>query len=115
MEVAQERNYDFVNKVLTKEPIDNNINEFFVKRDEEEDTMVNALIDKFIHYYRYHGNKTVIFYRDRYGDARRANNKKSYNQLAIERLRKLAGELSSARIKAWSRHSMISTCCGLIY
>lgn len=88
MEVAQERNYDFVNKVLTKEPIDNNINEFFVKRDEEEDTMVNALIDKFIHYYRYHGNKTVIFYRDRYGDARRANNKKSYNQLAIERLEK---------------------------
>lgn len=88
MEVAQERNYDFVNKVLTNEPVDNNINEFFVKRDEEEDTMVNALIDKFLNYYRYHVRKTVVYYRDRYGDARRANNKKTYNQIAIERLEK---------------------------
>lgn len=88
MEVAQERNFDFVTKSLTQEPIDNNINEFFVKRDEEEDTMVNALMDKFIHYYRFHQRKEVIFFRDRYGDARRANNRKSYNQLAIERLEK---------------------------
>ena len=86
LEVAQERNYDFVTKLLTREPVDNNINEFFVKRDEEDDTMVNALMDKFCHYYRNHINKHLHYYRDRYGDARRANNKKSYNELAIERL-----------------------------
>lgn len=86
LEVGQERNYDFVTKELTREPVDNNINEFFVKRDEEEDIMVNALIDKFCHYYRHHINKTVHYYRDRYGDARRANAKKSYNEMAIERL-----------------------------
>ena len=78
LEVAQERNYDFVTKMLTREPVDNNINEFFVKRDEEDDTMVNALMDKFCHYYRNHINKHLHYYRDRYGDARRANNKKSY-------------------------------------
>lgn len=88
LEVAQERNYDFVTKMLTREPVDNNINEFFVKRDEEDDTMVNALMDKFCHYYRNHINKHLHYYRDRYGDARRANNKKSYNELAIERLEK---------------------------
>lgn len=88
LEVGQERNYDFVTKLLTREPVDNNINEFFVKRDEEDDTMVNALMDKFCHYYRNHINKHVHYYRDRYGDARRANNKKSYNELAVERLEK---------------------------
>ncbi len=86
LEVAQERNYDFVTRQLTSDSIDNNINEFFVKRDDEEDTMVNALMDKFCHYYRNHLNKHVHYYRDRYGDARRANAKKSYNQLAVERL-----------------------------
>ena len=50
--------------------------------------MVNALMDKFCHYYRNHINKHLHYYRDRYGDARRANNKKSYNELAIERLEK---------------------------
>ncbi len=88
MEVAQERNYDFVQKLLTRDTFDNNINEFFVKRDEEDDTMINALVDKFTHYYRYHVRKEVIVYRDKYGDARRANNKKTYNQIAIERLEK---------------------------
>lgn len=86
MEVAQERNYDFVTKLLSKTSIDNNINEFFVKRDEEEDTMINALIDKFCHYYRYHAKKHVVYHRDKYGDAHRANNKKTYNEIAVDRL-----------------------------
>lgn len=86
MEVAQERNYDFVTKLLSPDPIDNNINEFFVKRDEENDTMINALIDKFCHYYRNHGKRHVVFYRDKYGDAHRANNKKTYNEIAVDRL-----------------------------
>lgn len=87
MEVAQERNYDFRTHTLSARPIDNNINEFFVKRDNVPDTMINALIDEFCNYYRNHVNKRVIFYRDRYGDARRANSKKSYNELAIDRLK----------------------------
>lgn len=86
MEVAQERNFDFVTKMLTEQPVDNNINEFFVKPDDSDDTMVNSLIDKFCDFYRYHINKTVHFYRDKYGDARRANSKKTYNEIAIQRL-----------------------------
>ena len=87
MEVAQPSHFDWANMQLSPDRIvDNTINEFFVKRDEENDTEVNALVDKFCHYYRYHANKQVDFYRDRYGDARRANSKKTYNQTAIERL-----------------------------
>lgn len=88
MEVAQSRSFDFVTKQLSKDPIDNNINEFFVKRDEEDDIMINALIDKFCNYYQHHINKTAIYYRDKYGDAHRANNKKTYNQIAVERMEK---------------------------
>lgn len=86
LEVAQPSHFDFSTKTLYQTRIvDNTINEFFVKRTEESDTEVNALVDKFCHYYRYHVNKTVHFYRDRYGDARRANSKKTYNESAIER------------------------------
>ena len=87
MEVAQPSHFDFATKMLMPDRIvDNTINEFYVKREEEEDTEINALVDKFCHYYRYHSNKTLEFYRDRYGDAHRANNKKTYNQVAIDRL-----------------------------
>lgn len=87
LEVGQPSHFDWVTKTLYPDRIvDNNINEFFVKRDETEDTEINTLIDMFCHYYRHHARKVVEFYRDRYGDARRANSKKSYNQLAIERL-----------------------------
>lgn len=86
LEVAQPSHFDFTTKTLYQNRIvDNTINEFFVKRTEESDTEVNALVDKFCHYYRFHVNKTVHFYRDRYGDARRANSKKTYNESAIER------------------------------
>lgn len=86
LEVAQPSHFDFATKTLHQNRIvDNTINEFFVKRTEENDTEVNALVDKFCHYYRFHVNKTVHFYRDRYGDARRANSKKTYNESAIER------------------------------
>lgn len=89
LEVGQPGHFDWVTKRLYPDRIvDNNINEFFVKRDETDDTEINTLMDMFCHYYRHHGHKVVEFYRDRYGDARRANSKKSYNQLAIERLQK---------------------------
>lgn len=86
--VGQERTFDFVTKQISKTPIDCVINEFFVHRDDANDTEVNALADKLIDYYRYHANKTVILFRDRYGDAKRANSKKSYNELFIDRLEK---------------------------
>jgi hypothetical protein len=86
MEVAQPSHFDFVTRQLYPNRIvDNTINEFFVKRSEESDTEVNALVDKFCHYYRYHPCKQLHMYRDRYGDARRANSKKTYNESAIER------------------------------
>lgn len=86
LEVAQPCQYDFATGTLYEDRIvDNTINEFFVKRSEEEDTEVNALVDKFCHYYRFHACKIVHFFRDRYGDARRANSKKTYNESAIER------------------------------
>ena len=90
MEVAQESNYDWNTRqdISQKYPgrvVDNTINEFFVHND-ESDTMVNALVDKFIHYYRFHVNKMVDFYRDRYGDHRSASSKRTYNEIAIRRL-----------------------------
>lgn len=88
LEVAQCGHFDYAAKCLYPDRVvDNTINEFFVKRDDTEGlTEVDALIDMFCHYYRHHACKTVDFYRDRYGDARRANSKKTYNQCAIDRL-----------------------------
>lgn len=90
LEVAQCGHFDFAAKRLYPDRVvDNTINEFFVKREDTEGlTEVDALIDMFCRYYRFHPCKTVDFYRDRYGDARRANSKKTYNQCAIDRLMK---------------------------
>ena len=95
MEVAQETTFDFNTKILHNDGriVDNTINEFFVHNDDTNDTMVNALIDKFLHYYRYHARKVVKFYRDRYGDHRSASNKRSYNEIAIQRLVKNGWEV----------------------
>jgi len=86
IEVAQERNYDYVSGMIT--PVDNNINEFFVKPDEHADTMINQLMDNFCHYYRYQKKKEVFYTIDTYGDIRLASSKKTYNQHAIDRLEK---------------------------
>ena len=88
LEVAQCGHFDFAAKRLYPDRVvDNTINEFFVKREDTDGlTEVDALIDMFCRYYRFHPCKTVDFYRDRYGDARRANSKKTYNQCAIDRL-----------------------------
>ena len=87
LEVAQTSDYDFVTHThVVGRLVDNTINEFFVKREEEDDTEVNALVDKFARYYQHHAKKHVVFYRDRYGDAHRANSKKTYNELAVSRL-----------------------------
>lgn len=89
LEVAQTSHFDWSTHTLMPDRIvDNTINEFFVKREEETDTEVNALVDKFCHYYRHHTNKILFFFRDRYGDAHRANSRRTYNELAIARLQK---------------------------
>jgi len=86
IEVAQERMFDFVTGLI--QLTDNNINEFYVKPDDNPDTMINALMDDFCDYYRYHKKKEVIFTVDTYGDLKLANSKKTYNQHAISRLQK---------------------------
>lgn len=86
IDVAQESMFDYVTGQIT--PCDNNINEFFVKPDDNPDTMINALIDRFCEYYSKHKEKTVSYIMDTYGDIKLANSKKTYNQHAIDRLKK---------------------------
>lgn len=87
LEVAQPSTYDFATyTTFIGRVVDNTINEFYAKRDENDDTEVNVIIDQFCNYYRHHVNKTAVFFRDRYGDIRHANSKKTYNEMAIERL-----------------------------
>lgn len=83
IEVSQDSMYDFVTGLIT--PCDNNINEFFVKPDDNPDTMINSLIDKFCDYYRFHKKKVVVYTVDTYGDIVLASSKKTYNQHAIAR------------------------------
>lgn len=87
LEVAQESHYDWnTRQEMPDRIVDNTINEFFVHNDEESDTMINAIVDRFCNYYHHHSNRTLRFFRDRYGDHRSASNKRSYNELAIARL-----------------------------
>jgi len=66
---------------------DNFINEFFVKP-QSGNVMIDELIDKFCEYYRFNNDRTVYYYRDRYGDIKHANNSRSYNEQAMDRLLK---------------------------
>jgi hypothetical protein len=52
--------------------------------------MINELVDLMCNYYNYHQHKTVIYYRDRYGDSRKPNVKSaaSYNDQAMQRFAK---------------------------
>lgn len=86
--IGQERNFDFVTREAV--PTDNFINEFFSKPDTSKGVMINDLVDSFVKYYQFHNDKTVFFYRDRYGDHRNPNvkNAKSYNDQAVDRLQK---------------------------
>lgn len=88
--VCQERNYDFVRNRASEQVCQNFINEFFVKPDENNNVLIKELCGQFIDYYKHHNNKTLHYYRDRYGDSRNPNiiNSMSYNQLAISYFRK---------------------------
>lgn len=69
-------------KRLTK----NYVKEFYAKP-QTGHVMIDDVIDAFCKYYRYHNDKTVIYYKDKYGDERQANSTMTYNTQAIERLR----------------------------
>jgi len=84
--IGQEGGVDFVTN--TAGLVDNFINEFFVKPDNPSGVMINTLVDEFSAYYRHHHDKTIIYFRDRYGDSKNPNVNKSasYNDQAISRL-----------------------------
>lgn len=86
MTVSQEGNFDFVTNLISERPIQTFINEFYVRPDDLSTTMINALIDAFCKYYEHHQERTIFYYRDRYGDHRQANSSQSYNEQAIDRL-----------------------------
>ncbi|PXX96906.1 hypothetical protein DF185_19900 [Marinifilum breve] len=65
----------------------NFLKEFFVKPDVGH-VMIDDIIDDFCDYYQYHQDKTVVYYRDKYGDEGQANNSFTYNDQAIDRLQK---------------------------
>ncbi len=81
--VAQENRKVDPTGNLTK----NFVKEFYVKP-EIGRVMIDDLIDMFCKYYRFHYNKTVIYYRDAYGDERHANTTQSYNEQAVQRFAK---------------------------
>lgn len=89
MTVSQTKNYDHAaaRSISPREAL-TQINEFFVKPDGHQAVMINELIDKFTRYYSAHTNRTIFYYKDRYGDTRNAAvlNAQTYNQMAIDRL-----------------------------
>ena len=86
MTVGQEQPHDIVTGDMV--PTDNFINEFFIKPSDDSRVMIDDLIDDFCNYYRYHNDKTVLFYHDKYGDHRLANSSNTFNGQAITRLEK---------------------------
>jgi len=65
------------------------INEFFAKPDGGSNALIEEICGRFCAHYAAHRNRTVILYRDRYGDHRNPNvfNSRSYNEQAVEFLR----------------------------
>ena len=89
--VSQSRNYDFVAEHTTEQQVQNFINEFYVKPDGNSNVLIKELCEKFSNYYKHHRNRTLKFYKDKYGDSRNPNivKSKTYNQMAIEYLTKM--------------------------
>lgn len=89
MTVSQTKVYDFAaQKSVSPRECLTQINEFFVKPDKRHNVMIDELIDKFTRHYSAHTNRTVYYYKDRYGDTRNAAvlNAQTYNEMAIARL-----------------------------
>jgi len=83
--IGQERNYNFATKLI--EPVDCFINEFFNKPQEVSKVMILDLVDQVCAYYHHHPTKSILYFKDKYGDSRQPNvkNSQSYNDQAIER------------------------------
>lgn len=62
----------------------NFLKEFYVKP-ETGKVMIDELVDSFCQYYKYHHNRTVILFKDKYGDEGRANSSDTYNDQIIKR------------------------------
>ena len=88
MVVHQERHWDYVEDCASEQVCQTQINEFFVKPDKLDGMMITDLIHKFNNYYAKHGNRTVYFYKDRYGDHKNPNvrNNETFNDMAIREL-----------------------------
>jgi len=88
LSIGQERNYNFVTKII--EPVDCVINEFYSKPDDSPEVVIDDVVDKVCAYYEHHSCREIFYYRDRYGDSKQPNAKKSkpYNEQAIERFQK---------------------------
>lgn len=62
----------------------NFLKEFYVVP-ETGKVMIDELVDNFCNYYRLHHDRTILFFKDKYGDEGRANSSKTYNNQMIDR------------------------------
>jgi len=62
----------------------NTLKEFFVKP-KQGTVMIDDLVDQFCNYYRHMNDRTIYYILDKYGDERKANSSRTYNEQAIER------------------------------
>ena len=81
--IGQDNNLVDSHRHITK----NYIKEFYAKP-QTGHVMIDDVIDEFCEYFRFHNDRTVIYYKDKYGDERQANSTKTYNQQAIDRLKR---------------------------
>ena len=95
--VSQTRNFDFVTECTTTQQVQNFINEFYVKPDGNSNVLIKELCEKFSNYYKHHRNRTLHYYKDKYGDSRNPNivKSKTYNEMAVEYLTKLGWEVET--------------------
>lgn len=90
MTVQQPRNWDFARQTVSDVICQTMINEFFTKPDGQTNTLISDLIGKFAAYYEQHKNRTVYFYKDKYGDHKNPNvtNSATFNDMAVDELAK---------------------------
>ncbi|HAN19624.1 MAG: hypothetical protein A2X13_14710 [Bacteroidetes bacterium GWC2_33_15] len=93
--VVQDNTLVDPDKKLTK----NYVKEFFAKPNTGH-VMIDDVVDDFCKYYRFHNDRTVIYYKDKYGDERQPNTGVTYNQQAIDKFRKLGWNVMLKEDKA---------------
>jgi len=89
MAVAQTRRFDFARNVVTNDyDVHNFVAEYFVKPDQSCNVMIDELAKQFCVDFAHHRQRTLIYYKDKYGDHRNPNiqNNRTNNELMIELL-----------------------------